>query len=125
VVTFLGDCFDPVGTCSTAGSMTSFSFTWDNGARIEFAMTDIGIFAADGTECATGTATMGGGECVSTTIYRRSSDGTEQTWCTQADGLLTVTCDDGTVIDVDTTEAAAASGCGFGEGGACEPPDLF
>lgn len=123
VVTFLEDCFQPVGECTTTGSMMSFAFSWENGARIEFSLTDIGIFAADGTECAHGVPTIGGGtSCVTTTVYTRTSDGSQQTWCTGADGSLVVTCETGDVIEIDAGQSAAASGCGFGEGGACEPP---
>lgn len=130
VESFMAACFDPSGECDGTYDLTgNTTLTWENGAQV---VSEVGVsgtsavvittlYASSGTECAVGETTQGAGGCFSQTVYTRTSDGATQTWCTQEDGSVSVTCDDGSTVDVDASQSTAAEECQYGsDAGACE-----
>lgn len=126
VETYLADCWDPSGECEGVIETTTgnSSFTWENGAQMTTEVTVSGTSAAvlttlynsGGVECAVAETVQGGGGCFSQTTYTRTADGATQTYCTQEDGSVTVTCDDGSTVDVSSGQSAAAEECQAGGG---------
>lgn len=124
VETYLADCWDPSGECDGVVDPTtgSTSFTWENGAAMTSEVTISGtsavvlttLYNSGGVECAVAETIQGGGGCFAETTYTRTADGATQTYCTQEDGSLSVTCDDGSTVDVSSAEADAASTCQAG-----------
>ncbi len=130
VETFMADCFDPSGECEGVATATGdVTLEWANGANA-VTTTDYSdvsniqirtvLTASNGTECAVGITTTNTGGCYSQTVYTRSSDGGTQTYCTQADGSVTVTCDDGSTVDVSSSQSSGAEQCQYGDAEACD-----
>ncbi len=126
VETFMAACFDPSGECSGTYDLSgNTEITWDNGAQVVSEVTVSGttavvlttLYASSGTECAVGETTQGEGGCFSQTVYTRTSDGATQTYCTQTDGSVSVTCDDGSTVDVSSGQADGAETCQYGGDG--------
>lgn len=124
VETYLADCWDPSGECEGVIETTTgnSSYTWENGAQMTTEVTISGtsavvlttLYNSGGVECAVAETLQGAGGCFSQTTYTRTADGATQTYCTQEDGSLSVTCDDGSTVDVSAAESDAAGACESG-----------
>jgi hypothetical protein len=134
-------CFAPTGTCTGEISLTgTLTLNWTDGAKLESTPDLSGIvidptdpptaedfqglgadtvLSTNGTTCATAKTELKTADCESKTVYTRAADGATVGFCSDAEGNTTVTCPDGTTVEI--AGAKGASNCQYGGGnGECE-----
>ena len=128
VESYLADCFDPAGECNGVATATGdVTLDWDSGASVQTTVdysdpTNPGalttLYSSSGEVCAEGVSSNNTGGCASLTVYTRP-DGATQEYCSQSDGSVTVTCDDGSTVEVSSSESSGAEQCQYGDAEAC------